>query len=127
MVLQWKICVSQPCLNNDQCVITDFSHQCQCASGFDGRNCELDARICHTQQPCGQSSGTRCQSFRLGAALPHICIFRSGLAYGLNAQQVQPNSCQVVNGPRALTVTNNGFILCDGERMFIELCPGGTI
>jgi hypothetical protein len=63
-------CVSQPCLNGGQCAQTDItSYQCQCPAGFDGKNCELDARICQTQQPCGTAPENRCQSFRLGAAL----------------------------------------------------------
>ncbi len=80
-------CSSQPCLNNGQCLQTDSSYQCQCASGFDGEDCGLDARVCQTQQPCGQSPDARCQSFRLHSALPYICILEDGHAYGLNAQQ----------------------------------------
>ena len=80
-------CVSQPCLNGGQCLTTDSTYQCQCAPGFDGQTCELDARVCQTQQPCGQAPDTRCQSFRLGAALQFICIFQDGFAYGLNSQQ----------------------------------------
>lgn len=81
-------CSSQPCLNGGQCVQTDVSsYQCQCAAGFDGTTCELDARICQTQQPCGQAPDTKCQSFRIGAALQYVCILQAGRAYGLNAQQ----------------------------------------
>jgi hypothetical protein len=81
-------CSSQPCLNGGQCTQTDVSsYQCQCPPGFDGKLCELDANVCQTQQPCGQSPDTKCQSFRLGAALPYVCILQSGHAYGLNAQQ----------------------------------------
>ena len=68
-------CSSQPCLNGGQCSVIDVSsYQCQCASGFDGKTCELDARVCQTQQPCGQSPDSRCQSFRWGAALQYVCI-----------------------------------------------------
>ncbi len=81
-------CSSQPCLNGGQCVQTDVSsYRCQCAAGFDGKTCELDATFCQNQQPCGQSPDVRCQSFRWGAALQHVCIIQNGIAYGLNAQQ----------------------------------------
>jgi len=121
-------CASQPCLNGGQCTQTDVSsYQCQCPPGLDGKNCELDARVCQTQNPCGQAPDTKCQSFRIGAALQHICIFQNGLAYGLNSQQVQSNPCTGVDGPRPLTITDKGFIMCDGESMFVESCPGGTV
>jgi len=121
-------CVSQPCLNGGQCVQTEVSsYQCQCLAGFDGKNCELDARACQTQQPCGQSPDTRCQSFRVGAALQWVCILQNGEAYGLNAQQVQQNPCKGVDGPQPLAITDKGFIMCDGESMFVESCPGGTV
>jgi len=121
-------CSSQPCLNGGQCVQTDVSsYQCQCAPGFDGTTCELDARVCQTQQPCGQAPDTKCQSFRIGAALQYVCILQAGQAYGLNAQQVQSNPCRGVDGPQPLALTDKGFIMCDGESMFVESCPGGTI
>jgi hypothetical protein len=41
--------------------------------------------------------------------------------------KVQPSPCQGVDGPHALAVSNGGFIMCDGERLFVESCPGGTI
>lgn len=40
---------------------------------------------------------------------------------------VQPNPCSGVDGARPLTITDKGFIMCDGESMFVESCPGGTI
>jgi hypothetical protein len=121
-------CSSQPCLNGGQCVQTDVSsYQCQCPAGFDGTTCELDARVCQTQQPCGQAQDTKCQSFRIGAALQYVCILQAGQAYGLNAQQVQSNPCRGVDGPQPLALSDKGFIMCDGESMFVESCPGGTV
>jgi hypothetical protein len=38
-----------------------------------------------------------------------------------------PSPCQGIDGPQALAVSKDGFILCDGERMHVESCPGGTI
>jgi len=120
-------CASQPCLNGGVCLTTDYSYKCQCSAGFDGENCELDARTCQTQQPCGTSPDVRCQSFRWGAALDYICVFQEGLAYGSNPSQIHQSPCQGVDGPHALAYTNKGFVMCDGERSFYEGCPGGTI
>ncbi|UJR34997.1 hypothetical protein I4U23_027773 [Adineta vaga] len=121
-------CSSQPCLNNGQCVQTDFSsYKCQCAPGYDGQNCELDATVCQTQQPCGQSQDTKCQSFRWGAALQHICILQGGRAYGLTASQAQPSPCTGVDGTFPLAFSDKGFIMCNGDLMFVESCPGGTV
>jgi len=121
-------CASQPCLNGGQCVQTDVSSfQCQCPTGFDGKICELDARVCQTQQPCGSAPDTRCQSFRLGAALQYMCILQNGRAYGLNAQQIQSSPCKDADGPHSLAISDKGFLMCDGEFMYIESCPGGTI
>ena len=122
-----NLCVSQPCLNGGQCIPTDSSYQCQCAAGYDGKTCELDATVCQSQQPCGQAPDARCQSYRVNAALTYICIFQDGAAYGFNSQQIQRNPCQGVDGPRSLDITDKGFIMCDGDRMFIDSCPGGTI
>jgi hypothetical protein len=121
-------CSSQPCLNGGQCVQTDVSsYRCQCAAGFDGKTCELDATFCQNQQPCGQSPDVRCQSFRWGAALQHVCIIQNGIAYGLNAQQAQPSPCTGTDGTQPLFFSDKGFIMCDGESMFVESCPGGTV
>jgi len=122
-----NLCASQPCFNGGQCIPTDSWYQCQCAAGFEGPTCELDARICQTQQPCGSGADIRCQSFRLGAALQYICLFQDETAYGLNSQQIISGPCHGFDGPHALTFTDKGFIMCDGERMFIESCPGGTV
>jgi microcystin-dependent protein len=121
-------CGSYPCLNGGQCLATDSSsYQCQCTSGFDGKTCELDVHICQTQQPCGQSSDIRCQSFRLGAALDYVCILEDGSAYGLSAQRVNPNPCKGLEGSYPLVFTDKGFITCDTDRMLIQSCSGGTI
>jgi hypothetical protein len=122
-----NFCSSQPCFNGGQCIPTDSWFQCQCPHGFDGPTCELDARICHTQQPCGTAPDTICQSFRIGAALEYICIFQDGLFYGLNSQQTHQSPCGNFNGPHSLAVSDRGFIMCNGEKMHVEACPGGTI
>lgn len=119
-------CDLQPCLNGGQCFPTDYSYQCKCAQGFEGLTCELDARVCQTQQPCG-AYGSICQSFHVNAALQHVCIVQDGLAYGLNAQQVHQNPCLVRDGLHPLAFSNKGYISCNGETMYIHSCPGGTI
>jgi len=116
------------CLNGGQCLPFDAAtFKCRCAPGFDGSNCELDARVCQNQQPCGQNPGTRCQSFRSGAALEYICIHQNELAYGFSSQQVTPSPCRNIDGAIPLGISDKGFVMCDGERMFVESCPGGTI
>jgi hypothetical protein len=120
-------CSSQPCLNGGGCLNTDYSYHCQCTPGFDGKNCELDARTCQTQQPCGVGPEVRCQSFRWGAALDYICVFNEGDGYGLSPAQIHTSPCKGIDGPHALAFTNQGFIMCDGERTFFESCPGGTL
>jgi hypothetical protein len=121
-------CAKQPCLNGGQCAPIDrSSYQCQCSSGFDGKNCELDARICQTQQPCGLSSEVTCQSFHVGAALQYVCIHQDGHAYGLSAQQTHASPCKDMEGPFPLAFSDKGFIVCDADRLFVQSCPGGKV
>jgi hypothetical protein len=120
-------CDRLPCLNGGLCKRADAStHKCECPAGFVGKNCELDGRICLSQQPCGVTDDVRCQSFRWGAALSYVCVFRDG-RYGLNAQQVFPNPCKGEDKIQPLAFTDKGFVLCDGEQMSPESCPGGTV
>lgn len=120
-------CASSPCLNGGQCMLTEYSFVCNCPAGFEGKNCELDARVCQTQSPCGTGFGTFCQSFHLNAALQHVCIVQDGLAYGLNGQQVHNNPCLTRSDIYPLAFSNKGYITCNGEHMHIHSCPGGTI
>jgi hypothetical protein len=44
-----QACSQKPCLNDGVCVEspnTQFSYTCQCAQGFDGRNCESKIMFC---------------------------------------------------------------------------------
>jgi len=122
-------CALNPCHNRGEChAIDSSSYKCQCVQGFEGKHCELDARICQTQNPCGQSPNTYCQSFHFGAALQYVCLIENGLAYGLSLQQSQKNPCHETDfGLYSLFFSDKGFLRCDGERMFIESCPRGTI
>jgi hypothetical protein len=121
-------CSLKPCLNGGQCIRTDVStYQCQCAPGFAGQNCELDAHVCQTQQPCGQLPNTKCQSFEPEAALKYICIFEDGQAYGLSAQQVQANPCGENSELQSLAVSDKGYIMCNGPLMFIKSCGANTV
>lgn len=120
-------CGSQPCLNGGRCIPTQYTYQCECSQGFSGRTCELDASVCQQQQPCGQSFDSFCQSFHVGAALKHVCILQEGRSYGLTGQQTFSNPCLTSEGIHPLAFGNKGFIMCDGDSMFVESCPGGTI
>ena len=35
------LCASNPCLNGAQCINLQTIYNCQCTSGFSGRNCEI--------------------------------------------------------------------------------------
>ncbi|CAF1445127.1 unnamed protein product [Adineta ricciae] len=121
-------CASHPCLNGGQCIPTDtISYRCQCPFGLGGDVCELDVYACETLKPCGKTSDSRCQSFRLDAALKYVCICNQNTLYGLNCQEVHDNPCQGVNGTHLLTFSEKGFAMCDGENTWVESCPGGTI
>ncbi|UJR34646.1 hypothetical protein I4U23_027423 [Adineta vaga] len=121
-------CTSHPCLNDGRCIPTDkTSYQCQCPFGFDGKVCELDVHVCQTLKPCGETSDSRCQSFRLDAALKYVCICNQSTSYGLNCQEVHANPCEGVSGTGPLTFSEKGFAMCDGVNMWLESCPGGTI
>jgi hypothetical protein len=121
-----NLCDLQPCLHGGQCFPTEYSYQCKCAQGFEGLTCELDARVCQTQQPCGVS-GALCQSFHVNAALRHVCILEDGLSYGLTGQQVHRNPCLERDGFHPLAFSDKGYISCNGEKMYVHSCPGGTI
>ncbi|XP_011663142.2 sushi, von Willebrand factor type A, EGF and pentraxin domain-containing protein 1 [Strongylocentrotus purpuratus] len=45
-------CASDPCQNGATCVDLTGSFQCICASGFSGRDCEIDIDDCALYQPC---------------------------------------------------------------------------
>lgn len=46
---------SQSCLDGEKYAQTGISsYHCQCPLDFDSEHCELDARVCQTQQPCDQ-------------------------------------------------------------------------
>jgi len=121
-------CASAPCLNGGLCISTDGSFQCQCAPGFDGTVCELDARFCQNNRPCGVDPSVRCQSFRPGSALEWICVADDDFTYGPDGQHIHKSPCDALNnGPHPLAYTNKGFIMCNGELSHYESCPGGTI
>lgn len=40
---------------------------------------------------------------------------------------VTPSPCRNIDGAIPLGISDKGFVMCDGERMFVESCPGGTI
>ena len=44
-------CASNPCLNGGQCVDEVDSFRCQCASGFNGKRCEVEKNEC-SSNPC---------------------------------------------------------------------------
>jgi len=121
-------CLSQPCLNGGLCISGDSTFTCQCPTGFDGMNCELDASFCHLNRPCGSDSFVRCQSFRPNAALQWICVADDDFTYGPDGAHIHKSFCDGSNmGPFPLAYTNKGFMMCNGEHTHYESCPGGTI
>jgi len=115
-------CAMNPCLNGGQCIEDSITlYKCDCPQGLGGKQCELDLRTC-LQSPCGQG---KCQSFRIGAALTHVCICE-GDTYGPTCQQTLPNPCRQ-DDSLPLGYSDKGFIMCDGNRFFVEGCPGGLI
>jgi hypothetical protein len=118
-------CLSNPCQNGGVCSELDiFTYKCDCPSGFEGQQCERDQRACQ-QNPCGQDGV--CKGFRFGSALSYVCICQEGNAYGPSCQQAIPNPCQSTEQYLPLGYSDKGFVMCDGERFFIESCPGTTI
>jgi hypothetical protein len=117
-------CLSNPCQNGGQCSELDiFTYKCDCPVGWEGQQCERDQRAC-LQQPCGQDGV--CKGFRFGSALTFVCICQDGNSYGPNCQQAIPNPCQSTEQYLPMSYTDKGFVMCDGERFFIESCPGTT-
>ncbi|CAF0913744.1 unnamed protein product, partial [Didymodactylos carnosus] len=114
-------CALNPCLNGGQCTEDGSTYKCDCPQGLGGKQCELDVRTC-LQSPCGQG---RCQSFRVGAALTHVCICE-GDTYGPTCSQTLPNPCRQ-DDSLPLGYTDKGFIMCDGNRFLVEGCPGGLV
>ncbi|CAF4469699.1 unnamed protein product, partial [Adineta steineri] len=56
-----------------------------------------------------------------------MCIFEGGRAYGFSAGQAHQNPCKGFQGTLPLAHTDKGFIMCDGDYMHVESCPGGTV
>ena len=48
-------CVSSPCMNGGACFNTKESYRCECASGYNGQNCENEINEC-VSSPCYQQS-----------------------------------------------------------------------
>ena len=46
-----KDCLSNPCLNNAICVDLKDNYQCQCKTGYWGKNCEKEVNEC-ALKPC---------------------------------------------------------------------------
>ncbi|CAF4409974.1 unnamed protein product, partial [Adineta steineri] len=50
-----------------------------------------------------------------------------GRTSGFSGGQVHQSPCRGVDGTFPLAHTDKGFIMCDGQSMFVESCPGGTV
>jgi hypothetical protein len=61
----------------------------------------------------------------LNKVCTYRCITKGNLFFSFVL--AKPSPCQGVDGTHALLVSEKGFIMCDGERMFLESCPGGTV
>ena len=79
--------------------------------------CCTQLRLHHSERPSlwSDTSAKYYRSF-------HVCP-RHRLIFVL----AHPNPCQGVLKPQPLAFSDEGFILCDGERMFVESCPIGTV
>lgn len=45
-------CSGNPCGQNGNCVSLPYNYRCDCDSGYNGPNCQIDVNECATHRPC---------------------------------------------------------------------------
>jgi len=121
---QPKGCLSNPCMNNGQCVdMPNFQYKCECRQGFAGRFCETTDAC--SQSPCGPDG--MCIQLALGMPVKNFCVCQGGATYGLDCgARTEPNPCAPNEAEDHFfpsKVNPSVYVHCEGHIPHLQFCP----